>query len=119
MNHSEGNLLVVWLSIVIPFGICYAIVYGPEAALFCDLFDAKVRYSGISFVYQFSGIFASGITPIIAAALLQSDHGQPWLIAVYVAFAGVVSALAAWWIAASSSSADEDAASSPIVTVAR
>jgi hypothetical protein len=35
-------------------------VYGPEAALFAELFDARVRYSGISFVYQFSGIFASG-----------------------------------------------------------
>src|SRR5690606_16866774 len=62
------NLMVVWLSIVIPFGILYASVYGPEAALFCELFDTDVRYTGISFVYQFSGIFASGITPMIATA---------------------------------------------------
>jgi len=71
-------------------------VYAPEAALFCDLFDAKVRYTGISFVYQFSGIFASGITPIIATALLKVNGGQPWLICAYVLFAGVVSA----WCAA-------------------
>ena len=81
MTHSGGNVLLIWLAIIIPFGILYASVYGPEAALFCDLFDAKVRYTGISFVYQFSGIFASGITPIVATALLKSGGGQPWQIA--------------------------------------
>jgi MHS family metabolite:H+ symporter-like MFS transporter len=95
MTHSGGNVRLIWLSIVIPFGILYASIYGPEAALFCDLFDAKVRYTGISFVYQFSGIFASGITPIIATALLKSGGGQPWQICMYVLFAGVVSAISA------------------------
>jgi MFS transporter, MHS family, shikimate and dehydroshikimate transport protein len=98
MTHSDGNIMVVWLSIIIPFGIFYASIYGPEAALFCDLFDAKVRYTGISFVYQFSGIFASGITPIIATALLKSGGGEPWQICMYVLFAGVVSAISAWLI---------------------
>lgn len=98
MTHAEGNVTLIWLSIVIPFGILYAAVYGPEAALFCDLFDAKVRYTGISFVYQFSGIFASGITPIIATALLKSGGGEPWQVCMYVVFAGAVSAVCAWWI---------------------
>ncbi len=43
MTNSGGNVSLIWLSIVVPFGILYAAVYGPEAALFCDLFDAKVR----------------------------------------------------------------------------
>jgi MHS family shikimate/dehydroshikimate transporter-like MFS transporter len=98
ITHSAGNVMLVWLAIIIPFGILYAAVYGPEAALFCDLFDAKVRYTGISFVYQFSGIFASGITPIVATALLKSGGGEPWQICTYVVFAGVVSALCAAWI---------------------
>ena len=98
MTHSGGDVMLIWLSIIVPFGIFYASIYGPEAALFCDLFDAKVRYTGISFVYQFSGIFASGITPIIATALLKSGGGEPWQICAYVLFAGVVSALAALWI---------------------
>ncbi len=106
MTHSGGNVLLVWLAIIVPFGILYASVYGPEAALFCDLFDAKVRYTGISFVYQFSGIFASGITPIIATALLKSGGGEPWQICLYVLFAGVVSAACAWMIGRSPSPAD-------------
>ena len=95
ITNSGGNVFLIWIAIIVPFGILYAAIYGPEAALFCDLFDARVRYTGISFVYQLSGIFASGITPIVATALLKSGGGQPWQIAWYVVFAGVVSAISA------------------------
>ncbi|GAC1327453.1 MAG: MFS transporter [Collimonas sp.] len=97
LNHAD-NMMLLWLAIVIPLGILYSSVYGPEAALFCDLFDAKVRYTGISFVYQFSGIFASGLTPIIATYLLQTGSGQPWHIVGYIVFSGLVSAIAAFLI---------------------
>ena len=100
MKYSGGSLLQVWMAIIIPFGVFYAAVYGPEAALFAELFDAKVRYSGVSFVYQFSGIFASGLTPIIATYLLKVGDGEPWMICAYVMFAAVVSALSARWIGA-------------------
>jgi MFS family permease len=90
-GSAQAPLLAV-LAIAISFGIIYAAVYGPEAALFSELFDARVRYTGISFVYQFSGIFASGLTPIIATALLQKGGGQPWLIAGYMMIVGLISA---------------------------
>jgi MHS family metabolite:H+ symporter-like MFS transporter len=70
-------------------------VYGPEAALFAELFDPEVRYTGISFVYQFSGIFASGLTPIVATALLRLDGGKPWYVCVYVILSALLSAWAA------------------------
>jgi metabolite-proton symporter len=97
--HPESGLLV-WSALIIPFGIFYASIYGPEAALFCELFDARVRYTGISFVYQFSGIFASGLTPIIATWFIQlfGPQGGAWAIACYCAFAGIVSAASARWI---------------------
>jgi MHS family shikimate/dehydroshikimate transporter-like MFS transporter len=83
-------------AIAIPFGIVYAGVYGPEAALFSELFDTRVRYTGISFVYQFSGIFASGLTPIIATALLPTGNNQPWLICLYILVVSVISALSVY-----------------------
>ena len=84
---------IVALALIVPFSICYASVYGPEAALFCELFDAPTRYSGISFVYQFSGIFASGLTPLLATALVQTfGVNGGWWVAGYCLFAGVVSA---------------------------
>jgi MFS family permease len=92
---SSGNVVAIFAALIIPFGIIYAMCYGPEAALFCDLFDARVRYTGISFVYQFSGIFASGITPIIATYLIAANGTQPWYLCAYVVFAALVSAASA------------------------
>jgi len=86
---------VIWAAIVVPFGIFYAMVYGPEAALFAELFDANVRYTGISFVYQFSGIFASGLTPIIATALMRVNQGKPWMVCAYVMLSALISAWSA------------------------
>lgn len=106
MSQSGGNVLLIWIAIIVPFGILYSSIYGPEAALFCDLFDARVRYTGISFVYQFSGIFASGITPLIATALIKSGGGQPWQLCMYVLFSGMVSALSAWMIGRSKPASD-------------
>jgi MHS family shikimate/dehydroshikimate transporter-like MFS transporter len=93
---QQGSLPLTILAVAVPFGVVYAAVYGPEAALFSELFDTRVRYTGISFVYQFSGIFASGLTPIIATALLPLGGGQPWLICGYVLVVSVISALSAF-----------------------
>ena len=106
MINSNGNVMQIWLAIVIPFGIFYASIYGPEAALFAELFPTRVRYTGISFVYQFSGIFASGLTPIIATALLKQSNGSPWTICIYILFAGMISALSVAWIGRRQQSAE-------------
>jgi MHS family shikimate/dehydroshikimate transporter-like MFS transporter len=92
---GTGDEVMIFLALLIPFGIIYAMCYGPEAALFADLFDARVRYSGISFVYQFSGIFASGLTPIIATYLIEANGKQPWYLVGYVVFAALVSMISA------------------------
>ena len=83
--------LLVWLGIIVPLSFAYPAVYAPQAALFSSLFAANVRYSGISFCYQFSGIFASGLTPLIAAALLSWGGGEPWYICAYIVLVSLIS----------------------------
>ena len=95
LAFSTGDTMVIFATMIVVFGIIYAMCYGPEAALFADLFDARVRYTGISFVYQFSGIFASGLTPLIATYLIQENGGQPWYVCAYVVFAALVSMFSA------------------------
>lgn len=92
---GSGDVVLIFLALLVPFGIIYAMCYGPEAGLFADLFDPRVRYSGISFVYQFSGIFASGLTPIIATYLIEANGKQPWYLVGYVVFAALVSMVSA------------------------
>ncbi len=94
MQYS-GSQLVAFVCIVLLLGVLYAPVYGPQAAMFCDLFDTKVRYTGVSLVYQIGAIFSVSLTPLIATALLHANDNQPWLIAAYVAAAGIISAICA------------------------
>ncbi|MFC9120499.1 hypothetical protein ACFTXO_11975 [Streptomyces sp. NPDC057067] len=65
--------------------------YGAQGTLFAGLFATPVRYTGMSFVYQMSGIFASGITPLIMTALLALGTGSPWWACGYLALTGLVS----------------------------
>ncbi len=94
MNHSGGSRFLIYLALIVPFGIVYPMVYGPQAALFSELFSTRVRYTGVSFVYQFSGIFASGLTPLIATYLLEKNGGQPWLVCGYVVIVSIISIVA-------------------------
>lgn len=90
--------LMVWIAITVPFALIYPAIYGPQAALFSELFDTRVRYSGVSFVYQFSGIFASGLTPLIATELLRVNGQEPWLICAYVVVASLISAACVYFM---------------------
>ncbi len=60
------------------------IMYGPQAAFFSVLFGANIRYSGASLGYQITAIFAGGLAPFVATALLIQFHNASWPIAVYV-----------------------------------
>jgi hypothetical protein len=96
--HYSGSALVAGLAIVLALGVIYAPVYGPEAALFCELFDTRVRYTGISVVYQVSGIVSSSITPLIATTLLKANDGHPWYIAGYIFIVGMISAASTYFM---------------------
>ncbi|HYZ24134.1 MAG TPA: hypothetical protein VE690_18445 [Rhodopila sp.] len=81
-------------AIVIAIGILWAPVYGPEAALFCELFDTPVRYTGVSLVYQFGAIIFLAPVPILATLLVAWNGNQPWYLGGYLLVGCVVSAIA-------------------------
>jgi MHS family shikimate/dehydroshikimate transporter-like MFS transporter len=62
--------------ILIVIALCVAqffqgMMYGPQAALFAEMFSARVRYSGASIGYQGASVFAGGLAPIIMVWLLE------------------------------------------------
>jgi MFS transporter, MHS family, shikimate and dehydroshikimate transport protein len=75
---------MISLAIVIPVTLGHAAMYGPQASFFSELFSARVRYSGASLGYQLASIFAGGLSPLVATALLQYGGGDPKWIAVYM-----------------------------------
>jgi len=100
MQSSGGNIILIGLAIAIPLSIFYAGVFGPEAALFSDLFPAEVRYTGISIVYQFPGFLVAGIVPGVCTALIQWNDGSPLYICIFVLVAAATSAFSAFTIQA-------------------
>ncbi|RDH77314.1 MFS transporter [Mycolicibacterium moriokaense] len=90
---GTGSTAVIVVTIVIVLGVIYPMVYAPEASLFAELFPTRVRYTGISVVYQLSGVVASGLTPLILAYLLRSAGGSVSLIVGYVVIVSVISAV--------------------------
>jgi Na+/melibiose symporter and related transporters len=67
-----------------------ALVYGPQAALFAELFTARVRYSGASLGYQIGSLIGGALTPLIATAL-YAQWGNFIPVAVLVVLAAVAS----------------------------
>ncbi|MGE2731264.1 MFS transporter [Mycolicibacterium vaccae] len=68
----------------------YAATYGTMAAFFAGIYDTRVGYSGVSMGYQLGSIFGSGLTPLVAAALIVST-GTVVAFGVYIAAAAVLS----------------------------
>ena len=60
-----------------------SMMYGPQAALFAELFPKSVRYSGASLGYQVGAVVGGGLAPIIATALF-AKYETSLPIAVYL-----------------------------------
>jgi len=88
----------VWITLAVVIGqLLNAMMYGPQAALFAELFTTRVRYSGASLGYQLGAVFGGALAPIIATALLAEYHSSVG-IAAYVAVTCVVSLVSVWLV---------------------
>jgi metabolite-proton symporter len=91
---DSGSPPLIWLAIVVGISIGHAAMYGPQASFFSELFGARVRYTGASLGYQFASVIAGGLSPMIAATLLDLAHGEFWPIALYMMALAVVTLVA-------------------------
>src|SRR6266851_1984737 len=86
-----GTKSPVFIALALAIGVGgTGIMYGPQAAFFSELFGANVRYSGASLGYQITAIFAGGLAPFIATALLAQFNNASWPIALYIVGMAVI-----------------------------
>lgn len=69
-----------------------SLMYGPQAALFAELFPKSIRYSGASLGYQVGAVVGGGFAPIIATALF-ARYESSLSISIYLAAMCAVSFL--------------------------
>jgi MFS family permease len=67
--------------------------YGPQSALYAEMFPARVRYSGVSIGYALGSIIGGAFAPMIAQLLLN-ETGMSWTIGAYIAALALVSFVA-------------------------
>ena len=80
---DTGSPVAITAAIAVAL-VLISLMYGPQAALFAELFPVEVRYSGASLGYQIGSVFGGGFAPIIATALFERFKSST-SIAVYLA----------------------------------
>ncbi|HVV24394.1 MAG TPA: MFS transporter [Pseudonocardiaceae bacterium] len=93
-----GDTALITLLLIAGLALGHGGVYAPQAAYFPELFDSSVRYSGVSVVWQFGSMIASGPFTVVAAALLLAGRGGYGWDALYVAVLAVISIVALHWM---------------------
>ena len=71
--------------------IFLAMMYGPQAAFFTELFSTEVRYSGATLGYQFGAIIGGAFAPTIAVKL-WTEFDIFW-VSVYMSFSALLTLL--------------------------
>ncbi len=69
--------------------VFFAMMYGPMAAFFSELFGTRVRYSGASVSYSLGGILGAALAPTIATQLLPAT-GTSLSISLYIAIMALI-----------------------------
>ena len=96
MNTKSFALIVIALCIAQFF---LGMMYGPQAALFAEMFSARVRYSGASIGYQGASVFAGGLAPIIMVSLLEAT-GTSLSVSFYVLAMSIITFVSVYLITA-------------------
>lgn len=77
---SAVSLMAALVILTIGLGF----TYGPQAALYSELFPASIRFSGVSISYAIGAIIGGAFAPTIAQAIFQatgSTNGITWYLA--------------------------------------
>jgi MFS family permease len=92
VNTADIGLLFLGLA-VLTVGLGFT--YGPQAALYSELFPASIRFSGVSISYAIGAILGGAFAPTIAQALVQatgSTESVTWYLAG-MTFLGLIATL--------------------------
>ena len=89
---NTGSIGLLTLALVI-LTVGLGLTYGPQAALYAELFPASIRFSGVSISYAIGAILGGAFAPTIAEALVKAT-GTTMSVTWYLAGMTVVGLVA-------------------------
>ncbi|CAL9489140.1 Fosfomycin resistance protein AbaF [Nocardiopsis dassonvillei] len=88
---DTGDIFMYFVGVFV-FCLTLGLSYGPQSALYAEMFPAEIRYSGVSIGYALGAILGGAFAPMIAQMLLENT-GVSWSIGVYMVVAAAISFL--------------------------
>ncbi|WP_326835291.1 MFS transporter [Amycolatopsis rhabdoformis] len=85
-----GNLALIITASVVLWAVGWAAGLSAQVVLLPALFRTEYRGSGMTSSRELQGGLIAGPAPLIASALLLAAGGTPWLVALYIAAAQVL-----------------------------
>ncbi|WP_052583829.1 MFS transporter [Saccharomonospora iraqiensis] len=92
---NTGSLVAIAIANLIASALGSGLTYGPLAAYLGELFEPRVRYSGITLAYQLAAILVSGGTPFLMTALIAST-GSTLAVSMFLAAMALCTFASAW-----------------------
>lgn len=85
---------ILWFTVaILVLTIGLGLSYGPQAALYAEMFPTNIRYSGVSIGYAIGAILGGAFAPLIAELLL-AETGSSISIGLYIAGLSIISLIA-------------------------
>lgn len=93
---QQKSVLLLIVATVIGLGVIWAPITAVLGTMFSEIFDARIRYTGITLGYQIGAALAGGTAPLVATALLNRFNNSYVPVALYIIFASALSLAAIW-----------------------
>jgi MHS family shikimate/dehydroshikimate transporter-like MFS transporter len=89
LETKDTGLIILAMSLA--YGIGLGSTFGPQGAFLVELFETRFRLTGVAVAREFNGVAVSGLTPLIASALILFAGGGAGFVIAYLAFWQIVS----------------------------
>ena len=89
---NTGNIYLYFVALF-AMTVGLGLSYGPQAALYAEMFPADIRYSGVSIGYAIGAILGGAFAPMIAE-LVFGKTGQIWTVGLYIVIVSIISLVA-------------------------
>ena len=87
------NPMVIVLAMVVGFAVGLRSVFGVQPSFYTELFEVRLRYSGIALARETTGALIGGPLPLIATAAVAAVGGAWWPVAVLMIALSLITAL--------------------------
>jgi hypothetical protein len=88
------NPVVIVLAMVVGFAVGLRAVFGVQPSFYTELFEVRLRYSGIALARETTGALIGGPLPLVATAAVAAVGGAWWPVAALMVACNCVTVLA-------------------------